>query len=114
MVFGVYLVYSIKYRLKSHLAKWPVYQQSYTIEFSPCSDLTLLINAVMLHLSKRYDRHAKRRMNEREVTENEIEAVIAAPEYIEPSVKGRTNAFHFMSGRYPRVTFREETSCTNS
>ena len=48
-------------------------------------------------------------MHERDVTESEIEAVIAVPEYIEPSVKGRTNAFHFMRGRYLRVTFREET-----
>jgi hypothetical protein len=48
-------------------------------------------------------------MHERNVTENEVEAVIASPEYIEPSVKGRMNAFHFMSGRYLRVTFREET-----
>ncbi len=48
-------------------------------------------------------------MSEREVTDNEIETVIAASEYIEPSVKGRTNAFHFMNGRYLRVTFREET-----
>ena len=48
-------------------------------------------------------------MEERDVTEDEIEAVIAAPEHIEQSVKGRTNAFHFMRGRYLRVTFREET-----
>ena len=31
-----------------------------------------------------------------------------SPEYIEPSVKGRTNAFGFITGRYLRVTFREE------
>lgn len=56
-----------------------------------------------------YDRHAKRRMNERDVSEDEVEAVIAAPKYCEPSVKGRTNAFGFMNGRHLRITFRQET-----
>jgi hypothetical protein len=48
-------------------------------------------------------------MHERNVTESEIEAVMAATEYIELSVKGRMNAFHFINDRYLRITFREET-----
>jgi len=55
-----------------------------------------------------YDRHAKRRMHERGVFHSEVESVMESPEYIEPSVKGRTNAFGFITGRYLRVTFREE------
>lgn len=58
----------------------------------------------------RYDRHAKRRMKEREVTEEEVEITIGEPEYIEPSVKGRQNAYKFIGSRFLRVTFKEETN----
>ena len=56
----------------------------------------------------RYDRHAKRRMKEREVTEEEAEATIKKPEYIETSIKGRKNAYIFINERFLRVTFKEE------
>lgn len=48
-------------------------------------------------------------MKEREVSEDEAEAVIRNPDFSEPSVKGRTNAFKFINGRYLRVTFKEES-----
>ena len=57
----------------------------------------------------RFDRHAKRRMKEREITEEEAEITIKNPEYTELSVKGRTNAFKFINGRFLRVTFKEES-----
>lgn len=57
----------------------------------------------------RYDRHAKRRMKERGVTDEEVETAIKNPDYSEPSAKERTNAFKFMNGRYLRVTFREKS-----
>jgi hypothetical protein len=57
----------------------------------------------------RYDRHAKRRMKEREVADEEVEAAIKNPDYSEPSGKERTNAFKFINGRYLRVTFRKES-----
>lgn len=56
-----------------------------------------------------YDRHAKRRMKEREVSEDEAESALNNPDYIEPSVKGRTNAFKYINGRYLRVTFKPES-----
>ena len=56
----------------------------------------------------KYDRHARRRMKERGVTEKEAEITIKEPEYIEPSIKGRKNAYKFISGRFLRVTFKEE------
>ena len=56
----------------------------------------------------RYDRHAKRRMKEREVTEEEAEMAINHPDYIEPSIKGRKNAYKFIGSRFLRVTFKEE------
>lgn len=55
-----------------------------------------------------YDRHAKRRMKERGVAEEEAEAAIETPDYSEPSVKGRTNAFKFIRNRHLRVTYKEE------
>ena len=55
-----------------------------------------------------YDRHAKKRMKDREVSENETELAIKNPDFCEPSVKGRINAFKFTNGRYLRVTFKEE------
>jgi hypothetical protein len=48
----------------------------------------------------KYDRHAQRRMKERGVTEEEAETTINEPKYIEPSIKGRKNAYKFISGRF--------------
>lgn len=56
----------------------------------------------------RYDRHARRRMKDREVTEEEVEITIKKPEDVEPSVKGRKNAYKFIGGRFLRITFKEE------
>lgn len=56
----------------------------------------------------KFDRHARRRMKEREITEEEAEITIKEPEFTEPSVKGRTNAFKFIGVRFLRVTFKEE------
>lgn len=59
--------------------------------------------------SVRYDRHARRRMKERGVIESEADTVIKEPDYVEQSVKGRTNAYKFIGGRFLRVTFKEES-----
>lgn len=56
-----------------------------------------------------YDRHAKRRMDERDISEDEAESAINSPDYIEPSIKGRTNAFKYINGRHLRVTFKTES-----
>lgn len=56
-----------------------------------------------------YDRHAKRRMKERKVTEREVEFVLENPDYTEQSVKGRFNAFRWIEGRHLRVTYKEES-----
>lgn len=56
----------------------------------------------------KFDRHAKRRMKEREVMEEEVELTINAPDFNEQSVRGRTNAFKFINDRFLRVTYREE------
>jgi hypothetical protein len=58
----------------------------------------------------KYDRHAKRRMEERVVTEEEVEITIKEPEHFKASIKGRQNAYRFIGGRFLRVTFKEEVN----
>jgi len=58
----------------------------------------------------RYDRHARRRMKERGVSEEETETTIKEPEHIEPGMKGRKNACKFIGGRFLRTTFKEESN----
>ena len=58
-----------------------------------------------------YDRHAKRRMKERGVSENETAHAIENPDTNEPSMRGRANAYKFTGGRYLRITYREKPDC---
>ncbi|MFQ5976197.1 MAG: DUF4258 domain-containing protein [Candidatus Hydrothermarchaeales archaeon] len=62
----------------------------------------------MLEKPVKYDCHAKKRMKDREVSKDETEFAIENPDFCEPSVKGRINAFKFINGRYLRITFKEE------
>ena len=55
----------------------------------------------------RYNRHARRRMRWREISEEEVEHVVRDPERTEPTEQGRVNAFKWVGGRYLRATFRE-------
>jgi len=57
----------------------------------------------------KYNRHAKKRMKDRDVSEDEVLFVIKNPDSCEPSIKGRINAFKFIRGRHIRVTFKEES-----
>jgi hypothetical protein len=56
----------------------------------------------------KYDRHAKRRMKDRHVIDDEVKSAIEDADFLEQSIKGRLNAFKFINGRYLRVTFKEE------
>lgn len=42
------------------------------------------------------------------ITENEIESAIRNPEFLEPSIEGRLNAWVETSGKFLRVTYQEE------
>ena len=55
----------------------------------------------------RFDRHARRRMLQRGITQQEVEAILRQPQRIEPSAKGRQNAFCPAPHGLIRVTFRE-------
>jgi len=52
-------------------------------------------------------RHARRRMVHREITQEEIEAVLRQPQRVAPSLKGRQNVFGPSPGGWLRVTFLE-------
>ncbi len=56
----------------------------------------------------KYCRHARKRMKERNVTEEEVNFVINKADYIENDVKDRKNAYKHINERFTRVTFKEE------
>ena len=62
-----------------------------------------------MHVPKRlrYDRHAKRRMKWRRISEQEVQTVLSAPDKLESTERGRTNALKRLGGRYLKVTYRE-------
>jgi len=47
-------------------------------------------------------------MQERAVTQEEVEFALKNPDFSEPSIKGRVNTYKFISGRYLRITWKEE------
>jgi hypothetical protein len=53
-------------------------------------------------------RHAKRQMKWRKITDAEVEAVIAAPDMQEDTIKGRKNALKSFGSRLIRVTYCQE------
>jgi hypothetical protein len=56
----------------------------------------------------KYTRYAKNRMRLHRVSEAEVESAIQKPEYLEPSVEGRLNAWMKVNEKFLRVTYREE------
>jgi len=64
----------------------------------------------MIFLMKpiKYTRHARNRMRLHRITETEVESTIQKPEQLEPSVEGRLNAWVETSGKFLRVTYKEE------
>ena len=55
----------------------------------------------------RFDRHAKRRMKWRKISEEEVLSGINEPDSSEASVRGRTNLYKRMGQRYLKVTYKE-------
>jgi len=53
-------------------------------------------------------RHAKNRMRMHNISESEIEAAISKPDFIEPSIDGRLNAWKQTGRMFLRVTYKEE------
>lgn len=55
----------------------------------------------------RYDRHARRRMKWRNISQQEVEAVLSKPDKMEQAECGRINAFKQVGVRYLKVTYKE-------
>lgn len=54
-------------------------------------------------------RHAKNRMRWHRIKEEEVETALENPEFLEPSVEGRFNAWIKVSDKFLRVTYRKDT-----
>jgi len=54
-----------------------------------------------------FDRHTKRRMRWRRISEEEVYLAIESPDKIEESIKGRTNVYKFIGKRYIKVTYKD-------
>lgn len=55
----------------------------------------------------RFDRHARRRMKWRKISEGEVNLVLSSPDKTEQSIKGRTNVYKAIGPRYVKVTYKE-------
>jgi hypothetical protein len=55
----------------------------------------------------RFDRHARRRMKWRRISEEEVMRVLQNPDVFEKSIKDRMNAYKTIGKRYLKVTFKE-------
>jgi len=55
----------------------------------------------------RYDRHARRRMKWRKISEQEVEAVLAKPDIMEKAEHGGINALRRLGGRSIKVTYKD-------
>ena len=55
----------------------------------------------------KFDRHAKRRMKWRRISEQEVYLTLENPDKIEESIKGRTNAYKLIGKRYIKVTYKK-------
>ncbi len=54
-----------------------------------------------------FDRHAKRRMKWRRISEEEVFLTLKVPDKIEESIKGRINAYKYIGQRYIKVTYKK-------
>jgi len=55
----------------------------------------------------RFDRHARRRMKWRKISEEEVKLILSRPDKTEQSIKGRINVYKTIGTRYLKVTFKE-------
>ena len=56
----------------------------------------------------KYTWHAKNRMRKHNISPQEIELCLTNPEWIEPSVEGRNNAWLRIGEKFLRTTYKEE------
>jgi hypothetical protein len=56
----------------------------------------------------KYVRHARNRMRLHKIMETKVDSAIERPEHLESSAEGRLNAWTERSGKFLRVTYKEE------
>ena len=56
----------------------------------------------------KYTRHAKNRMRLHRTSEAEVQSAVDNPDFVEPSLEGKLNAWKKISEKYLRVTFKKE------
>jgi ribosome maturation factor RimP len=55
----------------------------------------------------KFDRHVKRRMKWRRISEEEVYLTLKNADRVEESIKGRINAYKSIDHRYIKVTYKE-------
>lgn len=60
-----------------------------------------------MNIPIRFDRHAKRRMKWRRISEEEVYQTLNNPDKIEESIKGRINVYKSIGQRYIKVTYKK-------
>ncbi|MDL1975172.1 MAG: DUF4258 domain-containing protein [Deltaproteobacteria bacterium] len=56
-----------------------------------------------------FSRHAKRQMKWRKITEKEVKSVIADPDILVDTIKGRKNAYGIVGKRQIKITYKLES-----
>jgi hypothetical protein len=56
----------------------------------------------------KYARHAKNRMRWHKISEEEVVSALQTPDFLEPSIEGRFNAWVKASDKFLRVTYKED------
>ena len=54
----------------------------------------------------KFDRHARRRMKWRKISEAEVMMTLENPERTEDTIKGRKNAYRLIGDRFIKVTYK--------
>ncbi len=60
----------------------------------------------------RFDRHARRRMKWRGISEEEVSVLLEDPDKVEESIRGRINAYKRSGQRNLKVTYKESSGQT--
>ena len=53
-----------------------------------------------------FDRHARRRMKWRKISEADVMTTLENPERTEDTIQGRKNAYRLIGGRFLKVTYK--------
>ena len=64
-------------------------------------------SGTLMEKNVRFDRHARRRMKWRKISEEEVLDALNRPERIEQSIRGRVNVYKTVGAKHLKVTYRE-------